>query len=169
MSQNFPTVNLMQIVSVTSQPHPRSAARSSAPIVLFCHYLRPSFDSSTYCAYSGVSMFKIHKLSMYHCLVCKVLILCTNLYKKSKHTFCGQQLFFFFENRGFWDNVEKYYRAGQATDDNITRRMCFACWTNTTTDTNTHSQYTILIAFPRQQWLRERTSMLCYTCFACLL
>jgi hypothetical protein len=25
-----------------------------------------------------------------------------------------------------------------------------------------HSEYTTLIAFPRQQWLRERASMLCY-------
>ena len=29
--------------------------------------------------------------------------------------------------------------------------------------TNTHSHYAILIAFPLQQWLRERTSMLRYT------
>ena len=29
--------------------------------------------------------------------------------------------------------------------------------------TNTHSQYVILIAFPRQQWLRERASMLRHT------
>jgi hypothetical protein len=27
-----------------------------------------------------------------------------------------------------WDNVEKYGRAGQTTDDNIIRRMRFACW-----------------------------------------
>jgi hypothetical protein len=29
--------------------------------------------------------------------------------------------------------------------------------------TDTHSDYVILIAFPRQQWLRERASMLLYT------
>jgi hypothetical protein len=28
-----------------------------------------------------------------------------------------------------WDNVEKYGTARQATDDNIIRRMRFACWT----------------------------------------
>ena len=28
--------------------------------------------------------------------------------------------------------------------------------------TNTHSEYVILTAFPRQQWLRERASMLRY-------
>jgi hypothetical protein len=54
--------------------------------------------------------------------------------------------------------VEKYGTAGQATDDNITRRMHFACWITKATDT--YSEYVILIAFPRQEWLRECTSML---------
>jgi hypothetical protein len=54
--------------------------------------------------------------------------------------------------------VEKYGTAGQATDDNIIRRMRFACWIIKATDT--HSEYVILIAFPLQQWLRERASML---------
>jgi hypothetical protein len=31
--------------------------------------------------------------------------------------------------------VEKYGRAGQATDDNIIRRMRFACWLTKATDT----------------------------------
>jgi hypothetical protein len=57
-----------------------------------------------------------------------------------------------------WDNVEKCCRAGQATDNNITRRMRIACWI--TEATNTHSEYVILMAFPRQQWLRERASVL---------
>ena len=34
--------------------------------------------------------------------------------------------------------------------------------------TNTHSKYVILIAFPLQQWLHERASMLRYTYSACL-
>jgi hypothetical protein len=38
------------------------------------------------------------------------------------------------------------------------RRMCFACWINEAT--NTESEYVILIALPRQQWLRERASLL---------
>ena len=29
----------------------------------------------------------------------------------------------------------KYGRAGQATDDNIIQRMCFACWITKATDT----------------------------------
>jgi hypothetical protein len=47
----------------------------------------------------------------------------------------------------------------QATDDNIIRRMRFACWVTKATDT--HSEYVILLAFPRQEWLRERASLTC--------
>jgi hypothetical protein len=54
--------------------------------------------------------------------------------------------------------VEKYCRAGQATDDNIVRRMRIACWITKATDI--YSEYVILRAFPKHQWLRERTSML---------
>jgi hypothetical protein len=64
--------------------------------------------------------------------------------------------------------VEKYGRAGQATDDNIIRRMRFTCWITKATDTQ--SEYVILIAFPRQQWSRERASLLrvyvhCQSCY----
>ena len=45
-------------------------------------------------------------------------------------------------------------------------RMHIACWM--TKATNTHSEYVILIAFPLQQWLHERASMLRYTYIACL-
>ena len=41
--------------------------------------------------------------------------------------------------------MEKYGRARQATDDNITLRMRFACCITKATDT-THSEYVILIA-----------------------
>jgi hypothetical protein len=53
---------------------------------------------------------------------------------------------------------KKFGKAGHAADDNIIRRMRFACWMTKTVDT--HSEYVILIAVPRQQWLRERYSML---------
>jgi len=53
---------------------------------------------------------------------------------------------------------KKYGRTWQASDDNIIRRMRFACWM--TEDTNTHTEYVRLIVFPQQQWLRERTSLL---------
>jgi len=51
-------------------------------------------------------------------------------------------------------NLEKCCIARRATDDTIIRRMPFACWI--TKATNTHSECVILIAFPLQQWLRER-------------
>jgi hypothetical protein len=50
--------------------------------------------------------------------------------------------------------VQKYGTARQATHDNITRRMRFAC--RITKATDTHSEYVTLTAFPRQQWLHER-------------
>jgi len=71
--------------------------------------------------------------------------------------------------------VEKY-GSGQATDDNTIRRMHFSFWNTKATDT--HSEYVILIAFTRQQWLRERTSLLrscvhylsfCYIIVACVV
>ena len=52
----------------------------------------------------------------------------------------------------------KYRRAGQATDFNKIRRMRFARWITKATDT--HSEYVIIFAFPREKWLRERASML---------
>jgi hypothetical protein len=63
--------------------------------------------------------------------------------------------------------VEKYGTAGQLTDDNIIRRMRFACWINKATDT--HSEYVIFIAFPRQQWLRKSLSILRYTYISCFV
>jgi hypothetical protein len=41
-----------------------------------------------------------------------------------------------------WDNVEEHCRAGQATDDNIIRRMRVECYIRKAT--NTHSEYVIL-------------------------
>jgi len=65
------------------------------------------------------------------------------------------------------DNVEKCSTAGQATDDNIIRRMRFACCIPKAT--NTHSQYVILIAFQQQKWIRERATILRYTYIVCLV
>jgi fatty acid desaturase len=62
--------------------------------------------------------------------------------------------------------VESCGTAGQATDNNIIRRMRFACWI--TKAKYTHREYVILIAFPKQQWLHERASVLRYTYIACL-
>jgi hypothetical protein len=57
--------------------------------------------------------------------------------------------------------VGKYGTARQATDDTIIGRTRFACWITEAADT--HSECVISIAFSRQKWLRERTSMLGYT------
>jgi hypothetical protein len=52
---------------------------------------------------------------------------------------------FFRKSCRLWDNVEKYDRAGQATDYNIIRRMRFACWITKATDTD--SKYAITYLF----------------------
>jgi hypothetical protein len=54
------------------------------------------------------------------------------------------------------DNVEKRCRAGEVADNSVTRRVRFAYWVSEAT--NTHSEYVLLIAFPRQQ-LHERSSV----------
>jgi len=54
--------------------------------------------------------------------------------------------------------VLKYGRSGQAKDDNIILRTGFAWWTTKITDT--HSEFVIVIAYPLQQWLHERPSVL---------
>ena len=64
-----------------------------------------------------------------------------------------------------WDNVEKYCRARHRPQMTIWR-IHISCWIPKATDT--HSEYVIPIAFPRQQWLHERALMLRYTFIACL-
>jgi hypothetical protein len=54
--------------------------------------------------------------------------------------------------------MENHGRAGQATDDRIMWRMRIACWITKATDAR--SEYIILIALPRQHWLRERALIL---------
>ena len=51
----------------------------------------------------------------------------------------------------------KYGKARQAAHDNIIRRMCIAF--SLTMATETHPEYAILMAFPRQWWLREGASL----------
>ena len=61
-----------------------------------------------------------------------------------------------------WKNIVQPYRP-QTT---IWRMRIACCITKAT---NTHSEYVILIAFPLQRWLQERTSMLSYAYIACLV
>ena len=56
--------------------------------------------------------------------------------------------FFFRKSYSLLDNLEKYGRTVEAIDDNIIWRMCIARWIIKAT--NKHSEYEILIAFPRQ-------------------
>ena len=60
--------------------------------------------------------------------------------------------------------MEKYRRAGQASNDNIIRRMHFSCTITKATDT--YSECVTLTAFPLQQWLQEHVLMLRYTYIA---
>ena len=55
---------------------------------------------------------------------------------------------------------ENYDRAGGASDDNTMHARC------TTKATHTLKK---MFCFPRQQWLRERASILRYTYIACLV
>jgi hypothetical protein len=68
---------------------------------------------------------------------------------------------FFFKNRAVCET--KWKNTAQLT----IRRMRIACWM--TKATNTHSEYVIFIAFPLQQLLLGRASMLLYTYIACLV
>jgi hypothetical protein len=58
----------------------------------------------------------------------------------------------------FLPKTGKIRYSPQDTDDNIIRHMHFACWLTKATDTP--SEYVIIIAFPRQKWLRELASIL---------
>ena len=86
-----------------------------------------------------------------------------NSRENQEHILCSVT---FCQNRAVY-NLEKYCGAGEATDDSIMRRMRIACWIPKAT--NAHSQYVILPDFLLQQRLHECTSMLRYTCIACLV
>jgi hypothetical protein len=79
----------------------------------------------------------------------------TKVVEKMKTHVCSV-LFFFFRS-----NVQKYFTAGQAADDNITLHMRIACWISKAT--NTHLEYVIIFAFSQQQSLHKRASMLRYS------
>jgi hypothetical protein len=67
--------------------------------------------------------------------------------------------------------VGKYGKAGRTTDDNMMlhSKDAFCIQHNSDNSTETHLHFLIFIAFPRQQWLRERASILCYTYIAYLI
>jgi len=63
---------------------------------------------------------------------------------------------FFFKSCRLWENVEKYCRAGHATDDNTAHAHCML---DTQGYKYIHSLCSTLIAFPQQQWLHEHVSI----------
>jgi hypothetical protein len=76
------------------------------------------------------------------------------------------------------DTVEKYGGAKGSINDVTIWRIRVACWISKATCTLAHvyanaaghtHKYVIFIAFPRQQWLRERALVLRYTNIACLV
>ena len=82
-----------------------------------------------------------------------------------KHILC---FITFCPNRAAYEIVwKKYGAARQATDDNITRRMRFACWIKKAIDT--HSEYVIVTVFSQQQWSGKCTPIFHYTYFASLV
>ena len=87
----------------------------------------------------------------------------TKVVEKIKtHILCSVTLFQ--KSYRLWDNVEKYYRAGQVTDDNTAHAHYVL-----STYSYAHTQNITLIAFPLQQWLHEHISLLHYTYIANLV
>jgi len=81
----------------------------------------------------------------------------TKVVRKIKTHFMFNDVFY--ENRAVYEIIWKNtVPATEATDDNIIRSMRIAWWI--TKATEIHSEYAILTAFSRQQWLRERPEML---------
>jgi len=72
---------------------------------------------------------------------------------------------YFFEHHAVYKTMWKIWYNKRVTEGNIIWHMCFACRIKKTT--NTHPACVVLIAFPLQQWLHERASMLRYTHIAC--
>ena len=83
--------------------------------------------------------------------------------RENQNTF---SVFFSPENHGVYEIMWKYIVDRGRAQVTIWR-MRISCWIPKAT--NTHSEYVLLIAFPRQRWLCERVSMLRYTYIACLV
>jgi hypothetical protein len=78
----------------------------------------------------------------------------TNAVEKIKtHILCST---IFFENHAVYEIIWK--NTVESEGPQTAWRMSIACWICQARDT--HSEYAIVIAFPLQQWLHERASML---------
>jgi len=87
------------------------------------------------------------------------------LQRSSKHTFYVQQIFF--ENSAVYDMVWKNIAEWSRTQITI---WCIriACWISKARK-HTHTGCLIFTAFPLQQRMHERPSMLHFTCIVCLV
>ena len=93
----------------------------------------------------------------------------TKVAQKLKTSILYSINFFFFENSVvISENVEKYRRAGQATDDNMAHPH-YMLDTYGYRHTHTHTEYALIIDFRLLQWLHERASMLHYTYIDCIV
>jgi hypothetical protein len=92
-------------------------------------------------------------------------------WKMSQREFVEKIWTHFMISNFFFENPTAYYLMWKNTVE-LERpqmtiwRMRISYWITKATDT--HSEYVIIIAFPLQQWLHERVSMLLYTYIACL-
>jgi len=84
-----------------------------------------------------------------HLFLLKMKNISDKIVEKIKTRILCPVTFFFQKSCFFLDNVEKFGRARQATDDSIIWHMRFACWI--LKGTNTCLDYVILIALSLQQ------------------
>jgi hypothetical protein len=78
----------------------------------------------------------------------------------------SSNFFFFFENRVVYEIMWKNTVQTDRPQTTIWRKRT-ACWIPKATDTQ--SQHVIPTAFPLQQWLHDRSSILRYTYIACTM
>jgi len=100
---------------------------------------------------------------MYKCTNVVQKMFQTNDVQKTKtHILCSMILVFF-ENRGVYEIIcqKKNIVEPKRPQTTIWRMSISRCIHKAT---NTHSEYVIIIAFPLQQLLNERASLLCYRC-----
>jgi hypothetical protein len=62
----------------------------------------------------------------------------------------NQFMFKHFCNHAVYQIMWKYGTVRESTDDSVTQRMLISCWMTKATYTN--SEYTTLVACPRQPW-----------------
>jgi hypothetical protein len=83
-------------------------------------------------------MGTLHKDIYTYMIMCSIIIRMRNILDKICRENWNTRFMFinsFWKSCCLWDNVEKYFTVGQATDNNIIQCMHFACWIIKDTDT----------------------------------